>query len=292
MRHPDYCAPDTLDEALARLSEAAGKARVIAGGTDLVVQMRAGAAHPTLLIDLRRLPLHDIRIEDGCVVFGAGLTHTQIIESPLITEHFPALAAACRSIGGLPTRNRGTLGGNLVNASPAADTAPALLVYDAEVVLTKLGSQRSMPLAEFFLGYRQTALEPDEILTEIRAPIPPPRTAGVFVKMGRRNAMAISVVSVAARLTLDETGRVATARLALGSVAPTPLRAMTAEALLGGQVLDGNLIAHAAREAQGAASPISDVRASAGYRLRMVEVLTRRALNTAWQRIGGGEGCG
>lgn len=288
MRHPDYCAPDTLDEALARLSVAAGKARVIAGGTDLVVQMRAGIAHPTLLVDLRRLPLRDIRIEGGCVVLGAGLTHTQVVESPLIAEHFPALAAACRSIGGLPTRNRGTLGGNLVNASPAADTAPALLVYDAEVTLAKLGSQRNLPLTEFFLGYRRTALEPDEILTEIRAPVPPPRTASIFVKMGRRNALAVSVVSVAARLTLNEAGRVAIARLALGSVAPTPLRAVAAEAQLEGRVLDGNLIARAACEAQACASPISDVRASAGYRLRMVEVLSRRALNTAWQRVGGG----
>ena len=277
MRHPDYCAPDTLDEALARLSVAAGKARVIAGGTDLVVQMRAGIAHPTLLVDLRRLPLRDFRIEGGCVVLGAGLTHTQVVESPLIAEHFPALAAACRSIGGLPTRNRGTLGGNLVNASPAADTAPALLVYDAEVTLAKLGSQRNLPLTEFFLGYRRTALEPDEILTEIRAPVPPPRTASIFVKMGRRNALAVSVVSVAA-----------IARLALGSVAPTPLRAVAAEAQLEGRVLDGNLIARAACEAQACASPISDVRASAGYRLRMVEVLSRRALNPAWQRVGGG----
>lgn len=281
MNHPDYCAPDTLEEALARLGADPARARAIAGGTDLLVQMRAGSAAPALLVDLRRLPLSGITREGDVVVIGAGTTHTQIIESPLIAQHFPALAAACRSIGGPPVRNRGTLGGNLATASPAADSAPPLLAYDAVVELAEQGGRRSVPLAQFFVGYRRTALQPGEILTAVRLPVPPPRTAAVFTKLGRRNAMAIAVVSVAIRLSLDEAGQVSVARIALGSVAPVPLRALAAEALLAGQPPGKALFSKAAHAAREAASPITDLRASAEYRARMVEVLTARTLVTA-----------
>lgn len=286
MNYPEYIAPTTLDEALECLA-ASDSARIAAGGTDLVPQMRRSDAVPALLIDVRRLPLDAVEQQGDNVVIGARLTHTQLTRSDVLARHFPALLAACRSIGGPPVRNRGTLGGNLANASPAADTAPPLLAYDALITLVSQRGQRTLPLADFFTGPGATVLAPDELILSVRVPLPPPRTAAVFLKLGKRRAMAIAVASVAARLTVDAGGRVTVARIALGSVGPTPLRAVRAEAVLQGARLDEEVVASAARQARDQASPISDIRASADYRRRLVEVLTRRALMAAWQQLGG-----
>ena len=217
------------------------------------------------------------------------MTHSQVIESDLLVEHLPALVEACRQIAGPPVRNRGTIGGNLATASPAADSAPPLLVYNAEVVLTSCEGERTLPLSEFFLGPGETALKPNELLTEIRVPIPTERTQAAFIKLDKRRAMAISVVSTAARITLDKKGTVTQARIALGSVASTPLRAYQAEASLEGNALNESVIKSAAKLAREAASPIDDLRASANYRGKMVEVLTRRVLETVWRGLEGGD---
>ena len=285
MALPDYNAPATLDEALARLSQAAGDAQIIAGGTDLLPRMRAGLVNPNLLIDLRTLDLAEIRQEGNFVYLGAQVTHSQVLESEILSRQFPALGAACAQIGGPSIRNRGTLAGNLVNASPAADAAPPLLVYDADVLLVKEGAERWLPLADFFIGPGQTALARDEILKEIRLPLPSRRTAAAFLKLGQRQAMAIAVVSVAVRLTVNNRDEIDQVRVALGSVAPRPMRSATAENVLLGRPVEKTPIAEAASVAAGETSPISDVRASSDYRRRMVGVLVRRALFCAWQEL-------
>ena len=278
---PEYTAPTTLEDAL-RIKKAAGAdARVIAGGTDLILKMRDKVFTPTMLIDLRRISLDTISPTSDAMCFGAYVTQSQLLANADVRKMYPALAEACREFAGPPIRNRGTLGGNIVNASPGADLLPPLLAYDANVVLASSGEDRELPLTEFLTGPGQTTLAPEEILTEIRMPLMPARTASIFIKLGQRRSMAIALVSVAARLTLDAKGVVNEARIVLGAVAPTPIRAPTAENVLTGSQLSDELIEQAAREAQDAATPISDVRAHEPYRKDMTAVLVRRALVAA-----------
>jgi CO/xanthine dehydrogenase FAD-binding subunit len=285
MNKPDYLAPQTLDEALEALGKQPDGARIIAGGTDMIPRMRSRMVAPTLLVDLRLLGLDGIKVNGNGIRIGASSTHTNILESDMLAEHCPALVEAVKDIAGPPVRNRGTVGGNLVNASPAADLAPPLLVYDAVAVVVKADAERGVRLAEFFTGPGQTVLAADEILTEIRIPAIPQNTASKFIKLGKRKAMAIAVVSAAARLTLNEAGKITQARIALGSVAPTPMRAFKAEAMLEGQMPSEELFTEAGQVASSEASPISDIRASGDYRKKMVGVLTRRALAASWQQL-------
>lgn len=289
MFHTDYVAPASLEELLTALHHYAGEAKIIAGGTDLLPQMRLGRINPRVLVDPKRLP--SVGISETCthIHLGASVTHTQVVNSPLLQAEYPALVDACRQVGGPPIRNRGTLAGNLANASPAADSALPLLVYEAQVVTASLAGERVIPLAEFYFGPGQACLAADEFICELRLPKLPPRTLSIFLKLGNRKAMAIAVASVAVRLSLDELGRMTEARIALGSVAPTPVRATQAEAILQANFLDGEVISTAAEAAQQAASPISDLRASAGYRSKMVAVLTRRALQMVYSQLTTGE---
>jgi carbon-monoxide dehydrogenase medium subunit len=287
MNKPDYLAPQTLTEALDILRQQAEDVHIIAGGTDLVPRMRSRVVEPMLLVDLRLLGLGGINSTGDGIRIGAGATHTDILESALLAEHCPALGESAADIAGPPIRNRGTVGGNLVNASPAADLAPPLLVYDAQVILEKAESKRKIPLVDFFSSPGQTVLAPDEILTEIHIPLPLVNTTSKFIKLGKRKAMAVAVVSVAARLTLDEAGNISQARIALGSVAPTPIRAHRAEAALEGKSPSVDLFTEAGQIAKNESTPISDIRASGDYRKKMVAVLTRRALEAAWQQLSG-----
>ena len=287
MIKPDYLAPTSLEEALQTLKQQTEGIKIIAGGTDLVPRMRSRVVEPSLLVDLRLLDLDGIEMTAEGIRIGASATHTDILESRLLAEHCPALVEAAADIAGPPIRNRGTAGGNLVNASPAADLVPPLLAYDARVVLANADSKREIPLVNFFTGPGLTVLSADEILTEILIPPVPQRTAGKFIKLGKRKAMAVSVVSVAARLTLDEAGLISQARIALGSVAPTPMRAKKTEAALQGQPPSPELFMEAGQISKGEASPISDIRASGDYRKKMVAVLTRRALEAAWLELNG-----
>jgi CO/xanthine dehydrogenase FAD-binding subunit len=280
----NYCLCDSIEQTLTVLIEQAGQAKIIAGGTDLIPQMRAGRSAPETLVDIRKLPLNQVHHNDSEVRLGAGLTHTDILRSADLADLFPALLEACRQVAAPPIRNRGTLGGNLANASPAADTAPALLIYDAEVILEKQGSSCRVAVSDFFTGPGRTQLEPCELLTLICLPLPPEKTGAAFLKLGRRSAMAVAVVSAAAAVSFDAQGCICRSRIAIGSAAPTPLRIRTAEVLLEGCLPNEENILAAARAAASAASPISDVRASAAYRRRMVEVLTTRALRLAINR--------
>ncbi len=285
MNKPDYLAPRSLAEALKALGEKPNGVQIIAGGTDLIPRMRSGVVEPSLLVDLRLLGLDGIEMHGNGIRMGASTTHTGVLESALLAEYCPALVESAKDIAGPPIRNRGTVGGNLVNASPAADLAPPLLVYDALVVLAQSDFESEVSIAEFFTGPGQTMLAMGEILTEVRIPAIPKRTSSAFIKLGKRRAMAIAVVSAAARLTLNEVGVITQARIALGSVAPTPIRSMKAEASLIGQTPNADLFAEAGQIASTEVTPISDLRASGEYRGKMVAVLTRRALAACWKRI-------
>jgi carbon-monoxide dehydrogenase medium subunit len=280
MHTPDYMAPATLEDAVLAKRDHGEAARVIAGGTDLVLRMRDGALRPETLIDLRRLSLDQIEQDDHGFCLGALTPLSAILENDAMLRHFPALPEACGQFAGPPIRNLATLGGNIVNASPAADTVPPLISYDAEVVLEACSGKRVLPLQEFLTGPGTNVMAPDELLTAIRLPMPVGRTASAFAKLGQRRSMAISVVNLAVRITLDETGKVAAARIVLGSVAPVAFRARGAESLLEGSPLSNESVHAAAAEARREARPISDVRGSETYRDRMVEVLVRRTLAT------------
>src|SRR4029077_16623275 len=199
---------------------------------------------------------------------------------------FPALAAACRLVGGPSTRNRGTLGGNIMNASPAADALPPLAIYDAQMVIASRSGNRNVPFQDFFTAYRRTAAAPQELLQEIRLMKPAERSASEFIKQGLRRALHIATVNVAARIDIDSAGTVRAARIALGSVAPVIVRARAAEELLLGKRLTPDGIDAAARRVIEAASPISDLRASGAYRKATLAVLARRALTSAWTQLG------
>jgi CO/xanthine dehydrogenase FAD-binding subunit len=279
-----YVAPDNLDAALAELEKSVG-ATIIAGGTDLLTLWRAGVIQPDLLIDLKSLGMSYIRSEEDHVRIGAYTTLSELIASKQLAENFPILIDACSEIAAPPIRNQGTLGGNLVNASPAADTAPPLLVYDAEVVLVKREAQRVVALEAFFTETGETVKERNEILTEVRIPLLQHGTTTKFIKIGKRKAMAIAVASVATRIMMGENGEVLEARIALGSVAPIPLRARKAESVLEGSELSDEIITLAANKARDEASPISDIRASFEYRSRMVKVLVQRALKSTWEEL-------
>ena len=275
----DLLMPKTLPEALEMLSQGAPEVTPLAGGTGLLVDMRGGLRRPRALVDLSGLDeLRAVHRENGHVVAGAGVTIAELLEHPLIAEQAPVLQQGAAVFANPLVRNRATLGGNLAYASPAADTAPPLLVLGAEVELVRRGESRRVPLEDFITGVRQTACCQDELLAAIRWPVPSPRAAGAFRKLALRKADAIAVVSAAVMVERDDDGRCAQARIALGAVAPTPIRARAAEDLLRGQPLTPETIAEAARLAAGATCCMDDVRASAAYRQRVADALVRRLL--------------
>ncbi len=272
--------PETLAEALALLADHAPDVMPIAGGTNVVVALREGEYQPPVLMDVSGLAdLRGVHHENnGHVVVGGGTTITELVENPLIVGEGAPLATAAAQLGNPLIRNRATVAGNLVDASPAADTAPPLLVLDAEIELASQDGRRTVPLDDFFVGVNQTVRRPDELLVAVRWPTPAPRSAAAFHKIGLRKAGACSVVTVAVRLACDEAGRCSAARIALGAVAPRPIRAHKAEETLTGAELTDEVIARAARLAAETTSPIDDVRSTAAYRRQVSEVLVRRLL--------------
>lgn len=274
-----YETPATLPEALRLLAQYGARARPVAGGTDLMMELdRNQRPGVDVLIDLTRIAgLDEIaQTADGALQIGPLVTHNQVVASPLVRAHALPLAQACWEVGSPQVRNRGTLAGNLVTASPANDAITPLWALDAQLTLASAAGERSVPLRRFYTGVRRTVLQTGELLTRITIPHRPGR--GIFVKLGNRRAQAISVVHIAVWLQFDEAGRVAAADLALGSVAPTIISASAAEARLIGRTLDAATIAEAARLAAQAPTPIDDVRADAAYRRETLAVMVRRAL--------------
>ena len=268
-------------------------ARPVAGATDFIPFVQAGKWRPDLAVDITGIAdLHHLRIAAGFLEIGPLVTHGELAGSTLVRKHALALAQAAESVADLQIRGRATVGGNICTASPAADTVPALLALDAEVVLTSRGGIRRLALESFLRGPGRTALGPGEILAGVRFPILGPQAGSSFVKLGRRSAMAISIVNAAAVIVLDSAGRLAAARLALGSVAPTVVRCRAAEAALaagGGAVMASVPAAFtaAASLVTGTIRPIDDVRASAAYRIAVAPEIARRALEGAWSAAGG-----
>jgi carbon-monoxide dehydrogenase medium subunit len=278
----EFLAPQTLAEALAALHTYGEEAAPLAGGTNLLLSLRSGQRQPRIVLDITPLTtLSELCCVDGHMRLGALTTLTAVLDSPLLTGAATALRMSAADFGSPLTRNRATLGGNLADASPAADTAVPLLALEASVELESAQrGRRTVPLTEFFIAPRQTRRQPDELLTAITIPTPSPTTSGGFVKLTRRDAMAVAVVS--ASVVLEWQGdRCQHGRIALGAAAPTPIRAYSGEAILAGQRLDTECIAACARACVQDASPIDDIRASATYRRQMLEVLVRRLLTQA-----------
>jgi CO/xanthine dehydrogenase FAD-binding subunit len=284
LRDFEYHAPRTLDEALALLAQHRENARVLAGGTDLVLQLTDRVVAPDHVIDIKNvseLTRFDLA-PDGALTMGAATPFRKLEASPEIRDRFPGLAEAATEVGSWQIRNLGTVGGNLCTASPSAEIAPILLALDAEAEIVGQRGRRTVPISQFHTGVRRTVLEPDELLLEIRIPAPGERSGSHYIKLKQREKMDLAFVGVAAVVDMEPgDGVVRSARIALGAVAPTPIRVSEAEQRLAGQRLTDDLLAEAGRLAAEASRPISDVRASAEYRREMVSVLTRRTLRQA-----------
>ncbi len=276
MRRFEFYSPKSIAEALRFLSEKGDRARVVAGGTDLIPRLREGVSQPDYVLNLLEIEeLNGVKETGQVLHIGATTTHTQIAEYSALQRTCSALTQAAASVGGPLVRNRGTIGGNIVNASPAADLACALLALDAEAVLRSEKGTRAMALGDFFTGPGQTVIRPDELLTEVTIRLP--KGKGVFHKLGRRQAMSLSIVNVAVSLEME--GKICReSRIALGSVAPTPIRCPQAELLLANREVNPELISKCAGEAMRASKPIDDQRAKAWYRIEAGTVLLKRAL--------------
>lgn len=253
-----------------------------------MVQLNEGGKIPTpsYLVSLRRVQeLRGIEFSEAQGLrIGSAATMTEIAQSPLVRERYRILADGAGIVGSIQTMNMATLGGNVCNAAPSADTAPPLLACEATAVIAGPGGEREVPLEEFWLGPGQTLLRPGELLRELRLPTPPAKTGGVYLRHTPRKQMDIAVVGVGLLLTLNRGDRIQRARIALGAVAPTPIRAREAEATLEGNTASESLFARAAETAASEARPISDVRGSAEFRRHLVRVMTERCLQEAARR--------
>lgn len=288
MKRFQVLVPTSLEEALAMLAGGGGEETLpLAGGTDILVQVKQGKRAPTRLVSLTGIPeLAGIAVQSDEVHLGA-LTRIRDIErSVLLHGSVPLLPYAASLLGSWQVRDLATVGGNLANAAPSADMAPPLLVLEARVKAQGVTGVRGFPLEALFRGPGRTCLEPGEILTDISFRIPAGDWGAAYIKFSPRRAMDIAVVGVAA-LVRREGDIIREGRLALGAVAPTPIRVEEAEALMAGQAPRPEVLREAARLAAVACHPIDDVRASAEYRRCLVEVLTMRALSEAWRNSGG-----
>jgi len=282
----EYHDPSTLDEACQIMAELKEKARPLAGGTDLLVNMRRGTVSPEHVVSLGRIEeLRGIYPSNGQLRLGACLTAAEIGQSKEVNDLINPLGSGANSLGSPLIRNLATIGGNLVTARPAADLPPPLMAYGASVVLKNSSGKRAVSLDNFFRGPGQTVMEPDELLTEITVETPPPYSGGGYIKLGARKTLITSIVNVAAFLSLDDRdGTITSARVVLGAVAPVPMRAPSSEQVLLGEKPTDALFLRAGEAAAGDSKPIDDFRGSAEYRRAMVEVLTRRALNMALRK--------
>lgn len=283
MKHFEYIVAESIPKAVSLLAQHAPDGQPIAGGTDLVVRLKQNLVHPKVLVDIAGITaLKGIELQDQGLRIGALTTHNEIAASFLVWQYAPALAAASASVGVIQTRNLGTLGGNLVSCVPSSDTAPPLLVLGAQVILCGKGGQRRISIEDFFVAPRCSAVRNDEILVEILIPSSNLGKPSCFEKFGRRKALTLALVNAASCLDLDpaKTTFIA-ARIALGAVAPTPMRAHEAEKFLAGKPIHETVLKEASRIAAEETKPIDDFRASAQYRRMLTAVLTHRVLEGA-----------
>jgi aerobic carbon-monoxide dehydrogenase medium subunit len=289
MNRFDYRQARTLPEAIALLGQDEGT-RIVAGATDFLVRWRQGLWKPRAVLSIQHIPGLDgvVYTPTTGLSLGSLVTIRTLELHPLIQQHYPALSQAATTFAGVQIRNLATVGGNICNASPSGDTLPALVAYGTECRLLGPEGERLVPLESFFMGPGRTALRPAELLVELHLPPPPPHTGALYIKHSPRSAMDISTVGVASMVTLEgQNGVCREARISLGAVAPTVIRARSAEVLLRGQRLEAGLIQEAARAASDDARPIDDIRGTARHRRAIVEALTGRTLRSAIQMAQG-----
>lgn len=290
LNHFEYFAPKTSAETLELVARLGMKAKILAGGTDLMVVMKAKAISPDYVIDINGVEeFKGIFCEDGKgAIIGTNTKLAEIQYSKAIRSKYPALAYAASEVGSSQVRHMASLGGNSCNASPAAETPTPLVAMGAKVVLSSISGERELPLENFILGVRKLDLAEGEMLTKFILPEPPRKSACRYAYMGRRDAMEIDCVNMAVSIELeDDSERVKDIKLVMGSVYPRPLVAKDVPALLLGQKLNDELIEQAAESAQGEAKPIDDIRASAEYRREIVKVLARRLIKEAYDAAKG-----
>lgn len=283
----DYVAPTTVEDAVGALS-ATDNSRVFAGATDLIPQLRSGRPEPGLLVDLKRIDRLTALVEgDTSWTIGAATPTSTLTEDPVFSGQFPGLSEAAGLIGSDQIQNRSSLGGNLCNASPAADSVPAMLVNDARAVIATTNGTRTIAVDEVATGPGQTSLGPSEFIIEFEVDKPPANTGDAYLRMIPRTEMDIAVVGAGARITLDADGNCAEARIALGAVAPTARRVADAEAALAGQPINDDTLAAVAAAASAACDPIDDKRGTIAYRKQVAGVLAKRAVKLAVDRANG-----
>jgi carbon-monoxide dehydrogenase medium subunit len=283
-----FAVPQSVQEAVELLARANGEARPLAGGTDLIAQMKENRKSPGVIVDVKKIPdLNELSwdAQNGLRI-GAAVSCSRISAFAPVRDRYPALAEACALVGSVQIQNRAALGGNFCNAAPSADAVPPVLSYGGKLVIAGSNGHREIAAEDFFVGPVQTVLGKDELLVQISIPTPPSFSGAAYLRFIPREEMDIAIVGVGAweQLNADRT-RCEQVRLTLAAVAPTPIRAREAEAFLVGKSLDQATISQAGELAAKAAKPISDVRSSAAYRVEMVKVLTRRTLLKALERI-------
>jgi len=301
----DYLKPTTLEEVFTHLDRLGSDALLLAGGTDLFLKVKKGKLTPSFLISLQRIPELNFLREDKGLFIGATTTHRTIEKYPYVRKHYPALADAEDVLGSVQIRNVGTIGGNLCNAAPSADTAPPLLVLGAQIHAVSKQGERTIPLEDFFQAPGKTVLTPGEIVNFIEIPAPKPYTSSAYFKHQRRQALDLPLLGVAVQITLDrDLGDITpslsatwwdclkerkvkclSARIALGVAAPTPMRAFNAEGVLQGEIVTEEVIEEAARTAQKEASPRDSLRGEAWYRREMIGLLVKRMIVTSLLRL-------
>ena len=288
VREFEYAAPTSLQEAIDLLARANGEGRLLAGGTDLIAQMKENRKSPELVVDVKRIPELNVLCcdEKQGLRLGAAVSCTRIGNFPPVRQHYHALAEACGLIGSVQIQNRAAVGGNFCNAAPSADTAPPIVSYGGKLIIAGPNGCRELPAENFFVGPGQTVLAKGEILVEIAVPTPPPHCGAAYLRFIPREEMDIAVAGVGSFVQFSADGRrCEQARITLAAVAPTPVRAREAEEFLVGKAPDQAAFKQAGELAARAAKPISDLRGSAAYRIELVKVLTRRSLQKALERV-------
>ena len=286
----DYIAPKSADEVVALLATKNGDARLLCGGTDLLVQLREGRRKAGLVIDIKHIPeLTQIKFDpEHELRIGAAAACSQICSDPNVIKHYPGLVDAIKLIGGVQIQSRASVGGNLCNSSPAADSIPALIVHEATCNIKGPSGSRALRVEEFCLAPGKNALQAGEFLISVSVPAPKDKFGAAYLRFIPRNEMDIAVVGAGASVVLDEEGmHFVSSRIALGAVAPTPLFASGAGAFLAGKAVTRENIKEAARMAQSIAKPITDLRGTAEHRKHLCAVLVHRALNIAIERARG-----
>ena len=283
MKSFDYIKVNTVNEAINVLDKHKGKAKIFAGGTDLLVQMKQRSVGPELLVDIKGISdLCDIKWNNQGLRIGPLATHTSIASSSIIQEKFGLLADASLAVSAVQIRNRGTIGGNICNASPSADTAPALLALDAKVNIVSTRGKRTVMIKDFFSKPFKTVLEEDELLTEIEIPNLPPHSGDSYLWLSKRTEVDETLVGVAVVMAIDVEGKFCTeVKIGLGSVAPTPIRGKKTEEFLNGKKIEDGLFAKAGQIASYESMP----RSREEYRRKMVEHYVEQALNKALAKI-------